>query len=176
MDPRVLHPISIAFLPSSLNENAIFEPQSTRYFQPERDDTLSSLYCLALRRPHAQELASPGALEGTKWPAVYRNRYPKSWWYHQKLCFKRKLTLTLRDKTYIQSQIISSLGMGEDGQNNAFGSLRSLRCLEALRNDYFWAGFSVLFLFSFFAEEHRPDHEPAHQKRQNKRGRKGAGY
>lgn len=52
-------------------------------------------------------------MEGTKWAAVYKNQYPKSWWYHQKLCFKRKLALTLRDKTYIQSQIVSSLGMGE---------------------------------------------------------------
>lgn len=106
------------------------------------------------RRPHAQGLASPGALEGAEWPAVYKSRYPKSWWYHQKLCFKRKLTLTLRDKTYVQSQIVSSLGMGEE-RKIAGWMFRSLRCLKAsLRVDYYHL-VTLLFLASFcnFAEE-----------------------
>lgn len=44
---------------------------------------------------------------------MYQKRYPKSWWYHLKLCFNKKLMLLLRDKPYIKSQVIGAVVMGE---------------------------------------------------------------
>lgn len=60
-----------------------------------------------------QELVSEGKLDTAKWPAVYQRKYPKSWWYHLKLCFNKKLMLLLRDKPYLKSQIMGALVMGE---------------------------------------------------------------
>lgn len=60
-----------------------------------------------------QELATEGKLDKTEWPTVYQKRYPRSWWYHLKLCTKKKLMLLLRDKAYLQSQVIGAIVMGE---------------------------------------------------------------
>ena len=60
-----------------------------------------------------QELATEGKLDNTEWPTVYQKRYPKSWWYHLKLCFTKKLMLLLRDKAYLQSQVIGAVVMGK---------------------------------------------------------------
>ncbi|CBN79954.1 pleiotropic drug resistance transporter [Ectocarpus siliculosus] len=59
-----------------------------------------------------QELRTAGSLDEAPWPALYQRRYPKSWWYHQKLCFEKKSMLMLRDKPYMKSQIMSALVMG----------------------------------------------------------------
>ncbi|CAM9251648.1 unnamed protein product, partial [Laminaria digitata] len=59
-----------------------------------------------------KELAGKGELDGTKWDAVHRHRYPKSWWYHMKLCLQKKHMLLMRDTAYIKSQIMSALVMG----------------------------------------------------------------
>ncbi|CAM9790102.1 unnamed protein product, partial [Ectocarpus sp. 12 AP-2014] len=53
-----------------------------------------------------------GSPDDAAWPAVHRQRYPKSWWYHQKLCFTKKSMLMLRDKAFIKSQVYSALFMG----------------------------------------------------------------
>ncbi len=58
-------------------------------------------------------MATEGKLDKVEWPAIYQKRYPRSWWYHVKLCFNKKLTLMLRDTAYIRSQIMSALVMGE---------------------------------------------------------------
>ncbi|CAM9749661.1 unnamed protein product, partial [Ectocarpus fasciculatus] len=58
------------------------------------------------------ELKTAGSLDEAPWPALYQRRYPKSWWYHQKLCFEKKSMLMLRDKPYMKSQIMSALVMG----------------------------------------------------------------
>lgn len=60
-----------------------------------------------------KELAGKGELDGAEWDAVYKNRYPKSWWYHMKLCLQKKHMLLLRDTAYIRSQVMSALVMGE---------------------------------------------------------------
>ena len=44
---------------------------------------------------------------------MYKNRYPKSWWYHTKLCLDKKRMLLMRDTAYIRSQVMSALVMGE---------------------------------------------------------------
>lgn len=44
---------------------------------------------------------------------MYREKYPKSWWYHLNLCLKKKQMLMLRDTAYIRSQVLSALVMGE---------------------------------------------------------------
>lgn len=61
-----------------------------------------------------QELASEGTRNDTEWPAVYKNQYASSWWYHMRLCFMKKLKLMLRDVPYLRSQIVSSVLMGEE--------------------------------------------------------------
>ncbi|CAM9708407.1 unnamed protein product, partial [Laminaria digitata] len=51
-------------------------------------------------------------LDAVEWAAVYKNRYPKSWWYHLELCLRKKLMLLLRDRSYIRSQVVSASVMG----------------------------------------------------------------
>lgn len=76
------------------------------------DPTLLDLKPSARCERFLQELAGPGELDGSEWPAVYKNRYPRSWWYHFKLCFDKKLMMLLRDRAYVRSQIMSALFMG----------------------------------------------------------------
>eukprot|EP00904_Undaria_pinnatifida_P014208 jgi/Undpi1/9918/HiC_scaffold_28.g12372.m1 len=59
-----------------------------------------------------KELAGKGELDGAEWDAEYREKYPKSWWYHMKLCLNKKQMLMLRDTAYMRSQIMSALVMG----------------------------------------------------------------
>lgn len=60
-----------------------------------------------------QELSSPGEIDGAEWPAVFKDQYPKPWTYHMKLCFQKRLSLLMRDKAFVRSQIMSALIMGE---------------------------------------------------------------
>lgn len=60
-----------------------------------------------------QELVTEGKLDKAEWPTVYQKKYPKSWWYHLKLCFNKKQMLLLRDKAYLKSQVIGAIVMGE---------------------------------------------------------------
>eukprot|EP00752_Nemacystus_decipiens_P004290 g3919.t1 len=59
-----------------------------------------------------QELVTEGKLDKVEWPTVYQKKYPKSWWYHLKLCVDKKQMLLLRDKPYIKSQVVGAIVMG----------------------------------------------------------------
>lgn len=47
---------------------------------------------------------------------MHKTRYPRSWWYHTRVCFNKKLMLMLRDKPYLKSQFLGALIMGEAGR------------------------------------------------------------
>lgn len=95
--------------------------------------SLLSVYPIAPTTPSCpcgwlQELAVPGELDGTEWPAVYKSKYPGSWWYYLKLCFRRQLMLLLRDTAYMKSQIFSALIMGEPLRIVVFMVCYKMRC------------------------------------------------
>ena len=71
-----------------------------------------------------QELVTEGKLDKAEWPLVYRKKYPKSWWYHLKLCYHKKQMLLLRDKPYIKSQVIGAAVMGERTRGRQTGGSR----------------------------------------------------
>lgn len=72
-------------------------------------------------------MATPGPRDGAAWPPVYTKEYAGTWFYHMKLCFNKKLTLLLRDKAYIKSQIMSALIMGEAVSLNRASALYVFR-------------------------------------------------
>lgn len=63
-----------------------------------------------------QELAAPSELQHAEWHPMHKKRYPRSWWYHTRVCFSKKLMLMLRDKPYLKSQFLGALIMGESGR------------------------------------------------------------
>ncbi|CAM9737972.1 unnamed protein product [Ascophyllum nodosum] len=59
-----------------------------------------------------QELSGPEELDGTEWPSVFTEKYPRSWFYHLALCFRKKYSLMRKNKAYVRSQMFSAIIMG----------------------------------------------------------------
>lgn len=47
-----------------------------------------------------------------EWPAVYNERFPRSFWFHLQLVFQRQWTLFRRDVLFIRSRLVQSIMIG----------------------------------------------------------------